>query len=66
MSLTPKGRVHIVFGVDPVGVSVEFGIGVALVWHFLVCTVSCEPQVGWLVSYQIFMGIYLGHNKEQQ
>ena len=40
-----------------------------ILWHFLVwalawdfvCTISCEPVVGF---YQSFMGIWLGHNKE--
>ena len=40
---TYGGRGTFVFGVVPVGVG--------LVWHFLVCRVSCEPVVGFLTNF---------------
>ena len=40
------------FGADPV----DLASASALVLHFIVCTISCEPVV--VDSYQIFMDIY--------
>ena len=45
---TPQGGGHIDFGVDHVGI----GVGIqASAWHFLVCTISCEPVVGFLPNF---------------
>ena len=52
MSHHLKGRGHIVFGVDSVGVGVlALASAVALASLFLVCTISCEPVVGFLLNF---------------
>ena len=37
------GGGHINFGVDPVGIGIK--------GHFFVCTISCEPGVGFLPNF---------------
>ena len=55
----PEGGGYIDNGADSVAeVSVGIGSGIS---QFLVCTISCDPVVGFLLN---FMGLKLGHDKE--
>ena len=47
MSLSLQGGGHIDFGADPIGIGIRVGVGMT----FLVCTISCEPVVGFLPNF---------------